>query len=527
MDGSSSSASSLGTGDYAVMGVYLAFVVGLGLLFSRKENTTDEYLLGGRRMPWFVIGISYMISLLSTISLVAIPGEAYNHGVTRAFMNVLAPFAAIGTFYIFVRFYFRVKTFTPFSYLEHRFDRRVRLLGSIVFAWTRLTYLAMVVYSSSKVFEGAAGWPVWFTICLIGAIGIFYTTLGGMKAVVWTDFTQFIILLIGMAVITIKISGSVEGGVMGIVTYSFTHGHGFESFKDPEFFSFSPYVRLTFWMMIVGIATEFLFYNSADQISIQRLLATSSYNQAKKAMYTFVLIGLPFSAVLWFVGLAVFSYYAHHPAEAVGLTGDTALFRYIAVHLPSPLPGLVISAMLAAVMSTLDSGMNSLAAVATKDVYIQFIRPDASEERQVFFSRVMTVVVGVFTVVVALLIAGVAESIKDTIIEVNSIWGAFSAVLAPIFLIGVTSRRAKPNHVIVACICAWIVTGCVVAWYLLSKGTDKPVSFLFVPFPGLVVMLVMGYFPSLFPSLFPGRVDAKKTAGLTLWTLGKGEGGEG
>lgn len=549
----------LALADYVVMGLYFLFVVGLGILFSRKEKDTEEYLLGGRRMPWWVIGVSYMISLMSTISLVAIPGEAYNHGLTRGLMSVMAPFAAIGTFYLFVRFYFRTKTFTPFSYLEQRFDHRVRLLGSLVFAWTRLTYLAMVLYSSSKVFEGAAGWPVWFTVCLIGVIGIFYTTLGGMKAVVWTDFTQFIILLVGMAVITVTISASVDGGVAGIVTYAFEHERGFEGLKNPEFYSFSPYVRLTIWMMVIGIIMEFLFYNSSDQISIQRLLATSSYKQAQKSMFTFVIIGLPFAAVLWFIGLAVFSYYGQHPDEAAGLTGDTALFRYIATHLPSPLPGLVISAMLAAVMSTLDSGMNSLATVGTKDVYIQFFRRDASEQQQVLFSRVMTVVAGMFAVGVALLIASVAESIRDTIMEVNTIWGAFSAVLAPMFLIGVTTRKVQARHIIVGCVTAWVVATVLVAWYLMSKNgleglaannaaarlaqyvfsaqvTDwehgvstaavvgralfaRPVSFMFVAFPGLVVMLVIGYIPVF----LPGKIDPKKTDGLTLLTLNDGK----
>ena len=545
----------LATADFAVMVVYFVFVVGLGVLFSRREKDTDEYLLGGRRMPWWVIGISYMVSLMSTISLVAVPGEAFKYGVTKSFGSLLAPFAAIGTFYLFVRFYFRVKTFTPFAYLEQRFDRRVRLLGSLVFVWTRLTYLAMVLYSSSKVFEGAAGCPVWLTVCLIGIIGVFYTTLGGMKAVVWTDFMQFIILLIGMAVITIKVSASVDGGVVGIVSYAFSHERGFEGFKHAEFYSFSPYVRLTLWMIVVGILLEFMFYNSSDQISIQRLLATSSYDQAKKSVYTFAIIGLPFAAVLWFIGLAVFAYYGQHQAEADGITGDTALYRFIAVHLPSPLPGLVIAAMLAAVMSTLDSGINSLAAVSTKDIYIEHFRPKATERQQVLFSRVITVVAGVFAIGVALLIAGVAETIKQTIMEVNTIWGAFSAVLAPIFLIGVTTRKVKSRHIIAACVAAWVVAGFAVGWYLLSKqGLDglkannasarllcflfsehapdweggtttaailgrhlfsRPVSFLFVCFPGLLVMLVMGYLPVLFPS----KVDRDKTDGLTLWTL--------
>ncbi|MCP4639304.1 MAG: hypothetical protein GY851_02655, partial [bacterium] len=346
------STSSLATLDWVVMAVYLTFVVGLGILFSRKEKDTDEYLLGGRRMPWFVIGISYMVSLMSTISLVAVPGEAFSHGLTKSLHTFFAPFAAILGFFLFVRFYFQVKTFTPFAYLERRFGPGVRLLGSLVFWWTRIAYLAMVLYSSSKVFEGAAGWPIWVTIGLVGVVGIVYTTLGGMKAVVWTDFSQFIVLVGGVIVIAAMCARSVDGGVLGILDYARTNGRWFEDMRDPDFYTLNPlklpYVRLSLWMLVITIVIEQMFYNSSDQISIQRLLSTSSYAKAKKSLATFVVLGLPFGCMLWFLGLAVFAYYGQHPAEAEGITGDTALFRYVATQLPIGLPGLIISAMLAA-----------------------------------------------------------------------------------------------------------------------------------------------------------------------------------
>ncbi len=516
MNEPASVAPTLASTDYLVMVVYLAFVVGLGFFFSRKENTTDDYLLGGRRMPWFIIGISYMVSLMSTISLVAVPGEAFNHGLTKSVHTFLAPFAAVFSFYLFVRFYFTVKTFTPFAYLERRYDRRVRLLGSLVFWWTRVAYLALVLYSSSKVFQGAAGWPVWQTIALIGAVGIFYTTLGGMKAVVWTDFSQFIVLVGGVVLVSVMCISSVDGGAAGVVRYAFENGRGFEGFKDPDFFSLNPYVRLTFWFMFIAIFYEHMFYNSSDQISIQRLLSTSSYAHAKKSLYTFVVIGLPFGCMLWFLGLAIFAYYGQHPAEANGITGDTALFTFVAVNLPSPIPGLIISAMLAAVMSTLDSGMNSLAAVAVKDVYIQYIRPDASEHKQVAVSRIMTIAVGLLAIVVALAISAVSTSIKETIMEAGTIWMSFGlVVLAPMFLIGVTTRRVTANQIIVLCITSWLITVAMVVWYVVSKDTDKPLSFMFVSTPGFLFFVVLGYLCAL----LPGRIDPDKVDGLTLWTL--------
>lgn len=500
--------------DYGVMGLYLLFVMALGLFFSRNEDTTDEFLLGGRRMHWLVIGISYMVSVMSTISLVAIPGEAFSHGITKSIEALMIPLASVLAFFLFVRFYFQVKTYTPFSYLERRFDRRVRLVACLIFWWTRIAYLAMVLYSSSKVFEGAAGWPVWFTICLVGLVGIFYTALGGMKAVVWTDLAQFIILVGGVVTIAVLCAGSVSGGVPGIIRYAFENGRGFEGFKDPDFFTFSPYVRLSFWMIACNLFIEHLFFNSADQISLQRLLSTSSYAQARRSLFTFIGIVVPFSCLLWFLGLAIFAYYGHHPEEAGQVTGDTALFQFISNHMPPPLPGLMIAAMLAAVMSTLDSGMNSLAAVALKDVYTQYFRRDAPEKEQVFFSRVMTAVVGVIAIAIAQVIASVAMGIRETIMEAGTVWLSFSIVLAPMFLIGVTTRKVNGTHILFACACAWAMTAATVVWYVMAKTTAHPVGFLFVQFPGLVVMLVLGYLPVL----FPGRIDPAKTDGLTYWS---------
>jgi len=262
---------------------------------------------------------------------------------------------------------------------------------------------------------------------------------------------------------------------------------------------------------------EQMFYNSAVQISIQRLLSTASYAHAKRALYTFVIIGLPFGCMLWFLGIAIFAYYGQHPAEAEGITGDTALFRFVSLSLPSPIPGLMLSAMLAAVMSTLDSGMNSLAAVATKDVYIEFINRNASERQQVRFSRIMTIVVGVFAIGTALVIASVATTIKETIMEASTIWMSFGSVLAPMFLLGVTTRNVRGKHIIIGCIAAWIANAGMVVWYILSKNTDSPVSFLFVGLPGIAIILTVGYLAELLSS---GQ-DPDKTNGVTLWTLPK------
>lgn len=501
--------------DYAAMGVYLLLVVVIGYWCSRsKEVGTESYLLGGRRMPWWLIGISYYVSLLSALSLVAIPSEAYSHGVSMLVQNAIAPFASVLAFFLFVRFYFRSRAFTPYHYLEERFDVRIRLLAAGLFMMMRMLYLAVVLYASAKIFEGAAGWPAWFSIVLVGTIGILYTTMGGIRAVIWTDLVQFVIVVGGLGLILWVSVAELPVNLFGMVEYSFENGRGFEYFKDPEFFAFDPYLRLGFWIMVYSAISSEMFNNSSDQISIQRLLSTSSYSQAKRSLFTYVAIVLPLGPVMYLTGLAMFTYYEHYPL-AEGVTADTVLFHFVATQLPAPVPGLVVAAMLAAVMSTLDSGINSLATVATKDFYLRIFRKSSSEAQQVRFSKGMTIGIGVLAVAAGVFIATANEHIGQTMVEVTSLWFAFFNVLWPIFLLGVISRRIRPGHIIALVIGSWFITSGMVVWFLMSRGTERPLSFMMISVPGVAFMLIGGFVLSRFVS----RLPRTKTAGLTLWTL--------
>lgn len=507
----------VGTLDYIAIGGYLATLLGIGAWFSREKGDTEVYLLGNRSMSWWVVGVSYMISLLSTMSLVAVPGEVYNHGLTLIIRNFVAPFAIVATFFLFIRFYFKTKVFTPFQYLEERFDVRIRVIASLVFWFSRLTYLSLVLFASAKVFEGASNWPVPLTIIVVGLISIVYTTIGGIRAVIWTDVTQFVVLAFGLGIVFAFALYDVPGGLPGAISYSFENGRGMDEVLDPAFYSFDPHLRITLWVIIIGIIGEAMFYNSSDQIAIQRLLSTSGYQQAKKALYTSVILGLPVACVLWLLGLAIFAFYGHQPEALRPASGDLALFRFIGQQLPSPIPGLILAAMLAAVMSTLDSGINSLATVATKDFYLRLFRRSASEAQQVRFSCRMTIVTGIFATTMGLVISQSSGSMGETMIEAGTIWGAFIGVIAPVFLLGVTTRSVGAVHALVAMVAGWVCTIPMIVWYLVSRYSEglEPVSFMYVGIPSLVVPLLVGYFLAMFTPKQP----RDKIDDLTLFTM--------
>jgi Na+/proline symporter len=457
-----------------------------------------------------------LLALFSTISLVAAPGEAFNNGLTfLVFGMVVNPIFYIIAFFLFIRFYFRVKTLTPFEYLEHRFDHKIRLVGSMTFWFIRLMYLGTVLYASAKVFQGASQWPAWFTISLVGLIGILLTVMGGMKAVVWTNVLKFVVVMGAMAWVLTKCLMVIPGGPIGILTYAFEHGRGFQGVNQPDFFSLSPYVRLSFWALLLSAISNAIFSYSSDQMGIQHLLSTSSYAQAKKTFFTSLLTSFVVCIPLFFMGLAMFVFYAYYP-PAQKIDGDTALFHFIATQIKSPGPGIVLSAMLAAVLSTLDAGITSLASVATQDIYIRYFNARATPPQQVRFSRLMIVAIGIISVFIGLMVAMVAENIGETFIEVGAIWMSLSAILPPLYLVGVTTTRVGARHMMWGVVLGWITTAAMVLWYVVSKGTDHSLSFLWTSLAGSIVMIIWCYLPAIFRCK---PVDTSKTDGLTLWTL--------
>ncbi len=281
--------------------------------------------------------------------------------------------------------------------------------------------------------------------------------------------------------------------------------------------------------------------------------------------------------MLWAIGLMTFAYYSQHPDPNV-TSGDTAFFTFVATKLPPPIPGLMLAATLAAVMSTLDSGMNSLAAVGLKDLYLQYVNPNTSEKQQVLVARILTVIVGVFAITLALVVTYTTGILGESLAEAGAIWGALSVFVALVFLVGFTTRRVGSKTIWLATLLTWGVNFGMATWYFMSKqegGLTGPISvmwvllplavapaatliamlragpkksfhthalwgifplgyagatgfwfiashllgagvlsFQWVPFPGLLVFLGLTYGSVL----LRGKIDRRRTSGLTLWS---------
>ncbi|MFI4910062.1 MAG: sodium/solute symporter [Sedimentisphaeraceae bacterium JB056] len=506
--------------DYLVLSAYVLGIVLIGLYFSKKGSSTRDYLLAGRNIPWLAASLSLFVALFSAISFVSMPGEAYKNGIRLWLAEpVILCLIPLGM-WMFVRFYYKLGSFTPYEYIERRFSSSVRAISSILFLMTRGLYLAIVLYATSKIFSGAAGWsPVW-TITGVSILVIFLTTIGGMKAVVWTNVVQFFVLVGGAAITAVILASKVDGGFSGVYNFAFENGKGFN--MDKSFFQFNPYERVTIWWLILAQLGAILSQYATDQITIQQLLTTKNYKEAKRAAYSMMGIGVPVHALFWFLGLALFCFYhqsGKEIAESVNLSGDEAFAYFVSTEMFAPLPGLVMAGLLAAVLSTLDSGVKSLSTVINQDIYVRFFLKDNSEKDQMRKSHYFTLGCGVYMMIGALVINWASQKGESTVFEVSAIWQSLNGIVLAIFILGVMVTSVGRKTVFFSSVLGLLslVAGVLYFYYLTPE--DDRISFIITGNIGLLVTLLVGVVCGFFYKFIFKLPADKRCNGLTLWSI--------
>lgn len=431
-----------------------------------------------------------------------VPGEIFNHGLDLWVLALINPYVQILSVVIFTRFFFKINAFTPFEYLAYRYDKYARLLAALGNSVSSILYVGMVLLSTAKIFESAAGWPCWLTIILIGGVSLIYTSAGGMRAVVWTDSIQFFIMGIGMTVLLFTLCSLVPGGAVGAVTYAFEHGHGLKRFSESDFYSLWPYVRLTFWVTLINYIMGSLGFGTG-QMTVQRLIATGSIRKAIKAQCVSSLLITPLQLLIWFIGLGIFSYYAQNPDPRV-INGDGALFVFVASKLPFLIPGLFISAMLAAAMSTLSSCFNSDAAVWLKEIYMPYFNKKADDRKQVRFSEKATIAVGLTGIIFALLQFLSSIWFKQTMVEVSVIFGIITVSVGVMnYIFAIASRKASSLSFWSMLLSSYGLKVAILIWYATSKrgeirfladgtlGLAGPISPAWILWPAILTALIL------------------------------------
>ncbi|MEQ8786339.1 MAG: sodium:solute symporter [Pirellulaceae bacterium] len=495
--------------DLAAIVGYLTMMAAMGLWFSRRNQSTEQYFLGGRDFPGWVIGLSMLGTSISSVTFLAFPAAAYALDWRQLVSNLALPLVAVLAIVVFIPFFRRGGATSAFEYLGDRFGPVPRLYGTLSFILLQLIRLGKVLFLVSIPISLLTGWDIRLVIVFVGVFISFYTIAGGIEAVIWTDVVQSVVLWFGGGLCFIIIVHQLPGGFRQVLEVGAAH----DKF-DVGSFDFNLTER-TFWTVaLLGIVSWLTMYSS-DQNVVQRYLAARSLREARKATAIYSVLAVMTWSFFFLLGSCVFVYYQVRPdARVAGLEADEVFPWFILTQVPAGLAGLVISGVMAAAMSSLDSSINAIATISTVDLMKPWLAPDHSDRFYLRAARGIAVLASLLMIAGALLFSSLEkESMNDLSWIVASVFGG---CLLGLFMTGFFTTRV--DHVaatigLVGAIVLNVYLGAGAAGWLPGRLTAPIHSYwigIFVNAAFLVIAGVVG--------LFRG-VNRRCLRGLTVWTL--------
>jgi SSS family solute:Na+ symporter len=430
--------------------------------------------------------------------VMGVPAWSYKHNMQLAWMIVACPLTAPIVILVFVPFYARLNLYTAYEYLERRFNLAARLVTSSLFLCLRSTHVAIALYAPSLVINLVTGLPVWECILFMGLFTTGYTTLGGIKAVIWTDTIQLVTVMVGVLLIFVTAVGQVPGGVSAAYQAALEGGR-----LDFLNLSTDPNELTSIWACLIGGSVLVLAALTTDQALLQRLLTTKSAEDCKRSVILQAILNVPVTLALYLTGVALFAFYHYNRGRLAGLSSADAIVPFFAVReLPTGISGLIIAAIFAASMAVMSAGINSLTTASTIDFYQRVFKPDASAQHYAQVGRIGAACWGIGATVLALF----AGRLGELAIAYNRVSGFISGPLLGMFLLGMLTRRTTAAGSLIG-----VLAGAIVVSLL---GVETQWSFFYQSVMGLLVTMAVGYGSSLFMAAPP----ADKIAGYVIWT---------
>jgi len=448
--------------DLAIIAVYLAGITLFGLRFRKRQRSLRDYFLADRNIPWWAIALSIVAAETSTLTIIGIPGIAYDSNLT--FLQVVMGYVAgrVIISFVLLPHYFRGDLYTAYELIERRFGKGLRTVTASLFLLTRAAAEGVRVYAVSIVVAIALGTGEIASIAIITALTLIYTFEGGLAAVIWTDVVQTVIYVGGTLVGVFTILHLVPGGWAAIHSLASSAGKLQVFDFTPDFWK--PY---TFWAGLIGGAFLTTASHGTDQLIVQRLLAARNQRQSVTALLTSgVAIFFQFALFLT-VGVMLWAYY-QVPSATFG-KADYIYPKFIVSRLPHGVSGLLIAAILAAAMSNLSAALNSLSSSSMMDFYLRR-RPNVDGQTQLRLSRVSTFVWALVLFALAVLSVHKVGRVVEVGLTIASV--AYGALLG-VFLLGVLTRRANQTGAMVGMffgfsveLYLWLATRVPWTWYV-------------------------------------------------------------
>lgn len=517
--------------DFVGVGLYLLVTAGIVAWSSLRQKDTEDYFLGGRRMPWMAVGLSLLATLMSSISYMGVPGEMIKNGIAMFAQYMALPFSMTVVLLVWMPFFMRMRFTSAYEYLERRFDSKVRTVGSLLFLFLRLGWMSMVMYVGALALtqmvgtlvpsgftDPVAGWLkpgttvllreslLYWVIVGVGLMATVYSSVGGFRAAIWNDVLQSVMLFGGAAVTLTYVMWTTGTGPSDWwrIASENSAGHA-----KPIVFSWDPTVRMT---MVTAAVLNFFWTictHGSDQVVLQRYFSTTSLKSARRSYIVNAMTDVTIGVLLALSGLALLAFYLQNPTylpegifvpENGGVTvkqGDKVLPYFFAHQLPAGIGGVILAVLLCDAMQTLVSGVNSISAVFTEDLFGRMKREKSNLFTHLGLAKFLTVVVGLFVTCTANGVAYLAEHSGRNIIDMMApAFNMFLGPLSSLFLIGMF-LKCDGRVALFAVACSSVISFFWSYWQILFGTSYQPTITLATAVPYLAsfgIAAVLGLF---------------------------------
>ena len=500
--------------DWTLVAAYFAVFAAIGVWCARRQKSTEEYFVGGRAIPGWAAGLSLFATAISTATFLAYPGHAFAGDWTRLWPGLMLPLVTVFLALVVIPFYRRVVRMSAYEFLEERFGYPARAYAAFLFIVVNVFRTGFILFLTAAAIHTMTGWDIRWLIVGSGLITIACTLAGGIDAVIWTDVMQAIVLLGGGLLCAGLLLFSVDGGPAHAISVAFEAN----KFKlvDWSLDLTRPSVLV---MTLFGLVAYAGIYTTG-QDSVQRYLAVPSLRQAKRGMW----LGTWSCVFTWIlfmlIGTLLYSYYTVHPGQlpAAIAAKETQVFPYfVMTRLPPGMPGLVVAAMLAAAMSTLETCMNSMAMVSIQDLYHR-LRPSSTDKHRLKLAMVATLFWGLLGTAAGLAMIHIERALDFSYVVASILGGG----LFGLFLLAFFDRKTHARGIYLGlfagiAVTTWGTLDQIIGLVASSAAGSRPKLFPFDPL--LLVTLAnaasfgVGYLAS---RLLPPAAKSNATS-LTVW----------
>ena len=457
--------------DYTIVVASILLAIGMGIYFAHRQKDTATYFTGSGKVPAWAVGISIFATLISSVTFLAYPGSAYSGNWVLLVQGLMVPIVLFALIGIIVPLFRKVIKLSAYEYFERRFGAPARYYSSVAFVLTHFTKMGSVFYLVSMALAAFMNIDIYVVIGVLAVTIIVLTLLGGMEAIIWMDVIQGFLLIGGglMSVFFLLFAVGTPYGPSDILSTAWEAGKISVGPFDWDF------CQTTFWVMVFNGFFYALQKYGTDQTIVQRYLTARDDHQAKKAAFIGVSLSVPVWAMFMLVGSLLFAYYQLAPDPMVIdpetgsqlLKPDAVFPHFISTQLPLGVRGLIIAAIAAAAISSLDADLNCLSAIAVQD-YLMKMYPHWADRHKLNAGRWAVVVAGLGAVAIA--IAYVQSNGGAVLETIFAFYAIFSAGIVGIFLLGLLSRRANRKGLYVGLLACILFT----AYATLSSPMKMP-----------------------------------------------------